>query len=101
MKTTKLILVPSLALALAAGSAFARGPGGGGGHGRMQCDPTLCPNGGVPALDGSGRQGTASRGNPKSVGTPLRDGSGKATAPGRGAKDGTGNRAACPSPARS
>lgn len=31
-------------------------------------------------------------------GTPLRDGSGKATAPGKGAKDGSGNRANCPVP---
>lgn len=47
----------------------------------------------------SGRSGNAStivRGNPKSTGTPLQDGSGKTTAPGRGAKDGTGNQANCP-----
>lgn len=41
---------------------------------------------------------TGARGNPNSTGTPLRDGSGKATAPGKGAKDGTGTQANCPNP---
>jgi hypothetical protein len=52
---------------------------------------------------GSGPRGNAGRGNAANCtqtgpgqGTPLRDGSGKAKAPGRGAKDGSGNKANCP-----
>lgn len=96
MKIIKIILMSSLALSFASLPAFGRGPGGGGGGcGQMLRDPSLCPFGGVPLRDGSGKNVT-NRGNPNSTGTPLKDGSGKATAPGRGAKDGTGNRARCP-----
>ena len=100
MKTTKLPLVCSLALALLALPVFARGPGGNGRgnpdaprNGSGQCDPSQCPNPDGPVCDGSG---AGTRGNPQGNGTPRRDGSGKATAPGKGAKDGTGNRADCP-----
>lgn len=51
------------------------------------------PGAGTPGRSG---QTVTPRGNPKSTGTPLKDGSGKTTAPGKGAKDGTGNRANCP-----
>ncbi len=51
----------------------------------------------MPVRDGSGKS-VNNRGNPNSTGTPVRDGSGKATAPGKGAKDGTGNQANCPQP---
>ena len=90
MKTKFILLTSLLGAALLAGtSALAAGPrGGGNGGGRGPCPPT-------PACDGSGRA-ASNRGNPNATGTPLRDGSGKASAPGKGAKDGTGNRAACP-----
>lgn len=63
----------------------------------MLCTGT-CPALNTPLQDGSGKV-EKQRGNPNSTGTPLRDGSGKATAPGKGAKDGTGNQANCPNPA--
>ncbi|MBI2518094.1 MAG: hypothetical protein HYV95_14410 [Opitutae bacterium] len=55
-------------------------------------------NGRGPGASTPGRSGqtVTPRGNPKSTGTPLKDGSGKTTAPGKGAKDGTGTRANCP-----
>ncbi len=118
------LLIPALVLALFAASAFAPGTGNGQGGGRAngaqqrtqtpttQCDgsgprygnPALCdgsgPGQGTPQRDGSGKV-LKNRGNPNSTGTPLRDGSGKATAPGKGAKDGSGNNADCPLPAGS
>lgn len=108
---------------------LARGSGGAGGIGKgggtMLRDPSVCPNGGVPLRDGSGLgdrlrlrdpslcpntgqparegadRGTTYRGNPNSTGTPLEDGSGKLTAPGKGAKDGSGNRVSRPTPPKS
>jgi hypothetical protein len=84
MKTTRILLLTSILAGLTAISVSARGPGGGGSGscqgGSGPRDPSLC--------DGSGR----------GQGTPLHDGSGKATAPGKGAKDGTGNKANCPTP---
>lgn len=97
MKTKIIILTSLISAGLLAGtSALAAGPRGGGGGG----------NGGgggrgynqvAPAQDGSGKS-INNQGNPNSTGTPLRDGSGKDTAPGKGAKDGTGNQANCPNP---
>lgn len=84
MKTKLILIVTLLSAGLLTGtSVYARGGGGGGG----------------PRGQGSGAQvnrDAGPRGNPNSLGTPLRDGSGKATAPGKGAKNGTGNRANCP-----
>lgn len=89
---------------LASASAFARGPGNAGrgnasatrGTTSAPCDLTD-PGQGTPLRDGSGKVAN-NRGNPNSTGTPLKDGSGKATAPGKGAKDGSGNNANCPNP---
>jgi hypothetical protein len=108
---TKLILSILLGGALVA-SAFAAGRGNGNGpgngprglaNGMAVCDAANCPRvcdmsgpgQGTPRRDGSGKL-LRGRGNPNSTGTPLRDGSGRATAPGRGPKDGSGNRAGCP-----
>lgn len=107
--------VTALVLTMASIPAFAGGKGGGGGRGAG--NDGVCPMGDVPASGvcrgaGSGScDGTQQRlrlrdgscvapdaapagvqGNPASTGTPLRDGSGKATAPGNGARDGTGNQ---------
>lgn len=83
MKTKFILIVTLLSAGLLTGtSVYARGGGGGG-----------------PRGQGSGAQvhrETGPRGNPNSQGTPLRDGSGKASAPGKGAKNGAGNRANCP-----
>lgn len=90
MKTKIILLTALISAGLLAGtSAFAAGPRGGNGQGNR--------NSSVPVRDGSGKS-VNNRGNPNSTGTPVRDGSGKATAPGKGAKDGTGNRANCPQP---
>lgn len=95
MKITHFILFSVITAALAA-PAFARGPGRGNGP----CRGTgVCPYGNIPGsgMCAGARAGAtrgavdSARGNPNSTGTPLRDGSGKATAPGHGAKDGTGN----------
>lgn len=91
MKTKFILLISFLGAGLLAGtSALAAGPRGGsgpgGGRGPVQT---------APVRDGSGKT-VNNRGNPNSTGTPVRDGSGKATAPGKGAKDGTGNQANCP-----
>lgn len=87
MKTKILLLTSLISIGLLTGaSAFARGGGGGGGQGG---------GAGVPARSGSGST-TTYRGNPNSQGTPVQDGSGKTTAPGKGAKDGTGTNANCP-----
>lgn len=92
MKTKFLLLTALIGAGLLAGtSAFAAGPRGGNGQGNRGSSAT------APARDGSGKA-VNNRGNPNSTGTPVRDGSGKATAPGKGAKDGTGNRADCPQP---
>jgi hypothetical protein len=52
---------------------------------------------------GAGPRGNGSRGNAANCtqtgpgqATPVRDGSGKAKSPGKGAKDGSGNKANCP-----
>jgi hypothetical protein len=92
MKTKIIILTSLISACLLAGtSALAAGPRGGNGGGPAG-------NGtGTPVRDGSGKA-VNNRGNPKSTGTPVLDGSGKATAPGQGAKDGTGNQANCPTP---
>ena len=84
---TKIILITSLISVglLTGASAFARGGNGGGNPGSGT---------GIPVRDGSGQ--TLNRGNPNSTATPLKDGSGRATAPGNGAKDGTGANANCP-----
>jgi hypothetical protein len=105
---TKVTLVSVLLSAslLASASAFARGPGNAGrgnasasrGPASAACDLTG-PGQGTPLRDGSGKA-LNNRGNPNSTGTPLKDGSGKATAPGKGPKDGTGNNANCPNPAK-
>jgi hypothetical protein len=87
MKTKFVVLSVLLSAGLVT-SAFAAGRGN---DNRGSCVP------GTPVLDGSGRP-VIHRGNPNGTGTPVRDGSGKSTAPGKGAKDGTGNRADCPNP---
>jgi hypothetical protein len=95
-----------VASTFAAGRGNRNGPGNGArgfGNGPGVCNPANCPRGcdlsgpgqGTPLRDGSGKL-LRGRGNPNSTGTPLRDGSGRATAPGRGPKDGSGNRANCP-----
>jgi hypothetical protein len=76
------------AAAAAHGNGQGRGPNGDG-----VCPygtPENCPN---YAARGPSR-GNCGQNNPNC--TPKRDGSGKATAPGKGPKDGTGNRANCP-----
>jgi hypothetical protein len=91
MKTKYILVLTLISAGLLAGtSAYAAGGrgGGGGGGGRG-------PSQAAPVRDGSGKS-VNNRGNPNSTGTPVRDGSGKATAPGKGAKDGTGNQANCP-----
>jgi hypothetical protein len=99
MKTRILVLSSVLALSLGSGALAA--PAGNGKANRGASRPATCdltgPGQGVPARSGSG-QAEAGRRNPNSVGTPLRDGSGRVTAPGKGPKDGTGNRANCPLP---
>jgi len=83
MKTKFILIVTILSAGLLTGtSVYARGGGGGGSRGQ-----------------GSGAQvhrESGPRGNPNSQGAPLRDGTGKASAPGKGAKNGTGDRANCP-----
>lgn len=78
--------------------AAGRGPGNAGRAG-YRGTPAPCdlsgPGQGTPLRDGSGRA-INQRGNPNGTGTPRRDGSGRATAPGKGPKDGSGNRADCP-----
>lgn len=93
MKTKTIVLTFLIAAGLVAGtSSFARGGGGGGGaRGGAGRGPVQT----APVRDGSGKA-VNNRGNPNSTGTPVKDGSGKATAPGKGAKDGTGNQANCP-----
>lgn len=92
MKTKIILLTALIGAGLLAGtSALAAGPRGGNGQGNRGSAVT------APARDGSGKS-INNRGNPNSTGTPVRDGSGKATAPGKGAKDGTGNQANCPNP---
>ena len=92
MKTKIILLTALIGAGLLAGtSAFAAGPRGGNGQGNRGSSVT------VPVRDGSGKV-INNRGNPNSTDTPVRDGSGKATAPGKGAKDGTGNQANCPQP---
>jgi hypothetical protein len=83
----KIVLLTSLISVglLTSATAFAGNGNGGGQRGT---------GAGTPVCDGSGQ--TLNRGNPNSTGTPLKDGSGKATAPGKGAKDGTGTQADCP-----
>ena len=84
MKTKIILIISLISVGLLTGaSAFARGGNGGSRAGT-----------GTPVRDGSGQ--TLNRGNPNSTGTPLKDGSGRATAPGKGAKDGTGANANCP-----
>lgn len=102
MKTTRILLLSSILAGLTAISLSASGSGVCNGKGQGSSgprDPALCDGSGrgqgTPLRDGSGKAETA-RGNPNSTGTPLQDGSGKATAPGKGAKDGTGNNANCP-----
>lgn len=104
---TKVILLPIVlsATLLASASAWARGPGGtnrgntSGPRGSASAACDLSGSGqGTPLRDGSGKS-VNNRGNPDASGTRLKDGSGKATAPGKGAKDGTGNKANCPTPA--
>jgi hypothetical protein len=101
MKTRILVLSAVLCASLVATAAAAGRGNGNGNANRGAGRPPACdlsrPGQGVPLRDGSGRV-QAGRGNPASNGTPRRDGSGKATAPGKGAKDGTGNRANCPMP---
>jgi len=95
MKIKTILLTSLISAGLLAGtSAFAAGPRGGNGGGNRGSAPA------APARDGSGKA-VNNRGNPNSTGTPVRDGSGKATAPGNGAKDGTGNQANCPNPPKS
>jgi hypothetical protein len=99
---TKFILVSVLLSAGLVTSAFAAQGRGNGGSGRGNASPAAgCdlsgPGQGTPLRDGSG-QARNNRGNPNSNGTPLKDGSGKATAPGKGAKNSTGNNANCPNP---
>ncbi len=82
---TKIVLISLLLSAGLVTSASAAGRGGNGNRGASR--PATCD-----------LSGTGTPRNPNSTGTPLRDGSGRATAPGQGAKDGTGNRANCPNP---
>jgi len=91
MKTKTIILTSLISAGLLLGTtAYARGGNGGGNRGN---------GGGTPVRAGSGQP--ANCGNPHSNGTPVKDGSGKTTAPGHGAKDGTGNNANCPIPPKS
>jgi hypothetical protein len=86
MKTKLILIVTLLSAGLLTGTSVHARSGGGGG-------------GGGPRGQGSGAQvnrDSGPRGNPNSQGAPLRDGSGKASAPGKGAKNGTGDRANCP-----
>lgn len=93
MKTKFIVLTTLLSAGLLAGtSALAAGPRGGNGQGNRNPSAPA-----APVRDGSGKA-VNNRGNPNSTGTPVRDGSGKATAPGKGAKDGSGNQANCPIP---
>jgi hypothetical protein len=106
---TKLVLLSTVLAGAFIVPAFAAGRGNGNGNGNgnrnaggpgCPANPSgICdlsgPGQGTPLRDGSGRMRNG-RGNPNSNGTPLRDGSGKATAPGKGPKDGSGNRANCP-----
>lgn len=93
MKTKFVVLTTLLSAGLLAGtSAFAAGPRGGIGSGNRNSSAPASP-----ARNGSGKA-VNNRGNPNSTGTPVRDGSGKATAPGQGAKDGSGAQANCPNP---
>jgi hypothetical protein len=97
MKTKILVLSVVLSTSLVASAAAAGRGAGNANRGATRspaCDLSG-PGQGVPVRDGSGRA-QAGRGNPNSTGTPVRDGTGKATAPGKGPKDGTGNRANCP-----
>jgi hypothetical protein len=106
MKTKITLLTALISVGLlTSASSFARGGQGGGGsanRGASRTTPNAAcdltgPGQGTPLQDGSGKA-LNNRGNPNSTGTPLRDGSGRATAPGKGAKDGTGNNANCPVP---
>jgi hypothetical protein len=96
---TKIVLLSVLLSAglVASASAAGRGNRGGSGNAGRGANNGVCdlsgPGQGTPLRDGSGR-GVC--GNPNGTGTPLRDGSGKASAPGKGPKDGSGNRADCP-----
>lgn len=94
MKTKFVLLSALLSAGLVAGAFAAQGRGNGG-SGRN----ASCPAAGSCDLSGPG-QGTPRRdGSGKSAnGTPRLDGSGRATAPGNGAKAGTGNRSNCPNP---
>ena len=95
MKIKYILLTSLISAGLLAGTfAFAAGPRGGNGAGNRAPAP-VAPS--TPARDGSGKA-VNNRGNPNSTGTPVKDGSGKSTAPGKGAKDGTGNNANCPNP---
>lgn len=116
MTPARLLVLSLLVAGLAAAPTLARnGNGDGNGQGHRDtaqqctayCDGSgsyctgtgLCDGSGTctatPRRDGSGKAFN-SRGNPHSTGTPLKDGSGKTTAPGKGAKDGTGPNANCP-----
>ena len=99
---TKIVLVSLLLSAGLLTSALAANGRGSSGAGRNSTRPAPnCdlsgPGQGTPIRDGSDKS-VKNRGNPNSNGTPVRDGSGKATAPGKGAKNGTGNNANCPNP---
>jgi hypothetical protein len=93
MKIIRILTVTLLATTLTAGVALAGPRGNRGGGARANPNRAsitgTCPAGNVPGT-GAGKS-IRGAGNPNSTGTPLRDGSGKATAPGNGARDGTGN----------
>ncbi|MBE2215761.1 MAG: hypothetical protein IAE82_17945 [Opitutaceae bacterium] len=111
MNTKSILMISALMVAMTSAPAWAGGKGGGGrGSGSGVCPIGNVPGsglcGGSGACDGtqqrlrlrdgscvapSGAPATA-QGNPAATGTPRRDGSGKSTAPGQGAKDGTGNQ---------
>ena len=99
---TKILVLSFLFCGALAADAAAAGRGNGNAN-RGATRPATCdlsgPGQGTPVRDGSG-QSRNGRGNPSSNGTPVRDGSGKGSAPGNGPRDGTGNRANCPTPPR-
>lgn len=120
MNITKILLTSSLLTVSLVAVSFAKGPGSNNGNNQGQgqfganaalrcdgsglqgnrtaCDASAnCKGTGIPLQDGSGKI-TNNMGNPNSTGTPLKDGSGKGSAPGKGPKNGTGNKGNCPNP---
>ena len=88
---TKIILVSVLLSAGLVTGAFAAQGRGNSGAGRGSSNASGSSRGTAQPIASCDQSGPGQ-------GTPVRDGSGKANCPGKGAKDGTGNRANCPVP---